>query len=80
MATRSRKQTLQLLAGIDRQIADAEKLLLSSMSVEDARKIVDQLPKLKVARHNLRVALHADVKINSLHCLCASVATPPTDV
>jgi hypothetical protein len=50
----------QLLAGIDRQLAEAERQLLESLPIEEIRKIVDRMANLKVTKKNLELALQTE--------------------
>jgi hypothetical protein len=59
--TERRQQMLELIAGIDQQLADAERLLLGTSHLDDIRKIVERITSLKVAKFDFcSLGGHAD--------------------
>jgi hypothetical protein len=60
MPTPRQNQMPHLLAGIEKQISDAEKRLLRTTNTEDVRRVAERIAHLKVARQNIKIVIDAD--------------------
>jgi hypothetical protein len=60
MPTPRQNQMPRLLAGIEKQILDAEKRLLKTTNTEDVRRIAERIAHLKIAQQNTKIVIDAD--------------------